>query len=139
MVVRKQRLAARSAFTLMEVLVAVAIVLILAGSGAFLYLNHLENAKKDIGKANVDTLDQQVQIYYTRHHQFPPDLATLTQLGPNGEAAAIETRALIDPWDRPYHYEPQNLHPLTRKPHVYSEGPTPGTPGSRISNWENNQ
>jgi general secretion pathway protein G len=139
MIVRKGHIVARAGFTLMEVLIVVAIILIIAGAGGYIMMTHFENAKKDMGKANVMALDQQVQAYRVRHGDYPPDLVTLTQLGPNGEAATIENKMLLDPWNRPYTYEPHSLHPLTRKPHIYSEGPMPGSPGSRISNWESNQ
>ena len=136
---RNRRAIVRAAFTLMEVLVVVMIVLILAGSGGYIYMNHLENAKKDLAKTNVMALDQEVQIYKTRHGVYPPDLQTLTQLGPNGEAATIDQKVLLDPWNLPFVYEPQSFHPLTKKPHIYTEGPNPGSPGSRISNWDTNQ
>jgi general secretion pathway protein G len=139
MLLRNQRKQIRRGFSLMEILVVVAIIVILAGSAGFVAMNHFENAKKDLAKTNVLALDQEIGIWRTRHGDYPPDLGTLTQLGPNGEAATLTSDRLLDPWARPYAYEPQNLHPTTRKPHIYTEGPTPGAPGSRISNWEGNQ
>jgi general secretion pathway protein G len=134
-----QRRLQRSAFTLLEVLVVVAIIVVLAGAGTFIYLNHLENAKRDLGKAGVMALDQEVRAFFTRYGEYPPDLSVLTLPSPEGGPAAVEAKALYDPWNRPYFYEPTNLHPLTQKPHIFSEGPHPGMAGSRISNWENNQ
>ena len=139
MIARNSRAATRAAFTLMEVLVVVAIILILAGAGGYIYMNHLENAKKDLCKANVMALDQEIGAWRTRHGDYPTQLAELAALGPNGEAATIENKMLLDPWNQPYFYEPQNLHPLTKKPHIYSNGATPGNPAGRISNWEGNQ
>jgi general secretion pathway protein G len=136
---RTRRVATRAGFTLMEVLVVVAIIVILAGAGGYIYMSHLENAKKDLAKTGAMALDQQVNAYRVRHGDYPPDLLTLTQPGSDGTPAALESKVLLDPWSRPYVYEPANLHPLTRKPHIYSEGPSPGTPGSRVSNWETNQ
>src|SRR5262249_30427729 len=128
----------RSAFTLLEMLVVVAIIVVLAGAGGFIYMGHLENAKKDLAKAGVMALDQEVGMYRTRHGDYPPDLATLTQPGADGTPASITQKALLDPWSRPYGYEAGSLHPTTRKPHIYSEGPSPGVPGSRVTNWDTN-
>jgi len=139
MTTRDRRVVARAAFTLMEVLVVVAIIVILAGAGGYIYMSHLENAKKDLAKAGAMALDQQIGAYRTRHGDYPPDLLTLTQPGADGTPAALESKTLLDPWSRPYVYEPANLHPLTKKPHIFSEGPSPGIPGSRVSNWETNQ
>ena len=136
---RNRRPQLRSAFTLLEVLVVVAIIVILAGAGGYIYMSHLENAKKDLAKAGIMALDQEVQAFKTRHGDYPPDLLMLTQPGQDGTPAALESKTLMDPWNRPYTYEAANYHPLTRKPHIYSEGPSPGLTGSRISNWEGNQ
>ena len=76
----------------MEILVVVAIIVILAGSAGFVAMNHFENAKKDLAKTNVLALDQEIGIWRTRHGDYPPDLSTLAQLGPNGEAATLTLR-----------------------------------------------
>jgi type II secretory pathway pseudopilin PulG len=120
----------------MEVLVVVAIIVILAGAGGYIYMSQLEATKKDLAKAGCNTLTQQISAYKTRHGDFPPDLLTLTQAGSDGTPAALKASALNDPWGRAYTYEPMNRHPLTHEPHIYSEGPSPGTPGSRVSNWD---
>jgi len=139
MLLRNQRKQIRRGFSLMEILVVVAIIVILAGSAGFVAMNHLENAKKDLAKTNVLALDQEVGIYRTRHGDYPPDLNVLTQVDAQGGAATLTADRLLDPWGRPYVYEPQSRHPTTQKPHLYTEGPTPGAPQSRISNWDGNQ
>ena len=129
----------RAAFTLLELLVVVAIIVILAGAGGYVMMGHLENAKKDLAKAGVSNLEKEVMAYRTRYGDYPADLLVLMQPGADGTPAAVEEKVLLDPWNRPYSYEATNLHPLTRKPHIYSEGASPGQPGSRITNWDGNQ
>jgi hypothetical protein len=90
----------------------------------------------DRAKIDVVVLEQGVQVYKVRHGELPPTLRTLTEPGPSGERPTLEAQVLTDPWNRPYKYEPNNLHPLSGKPRIYSEGPNPGQPRSRISNWE---
>jgi type II secretion system protein G len=139
MTARNRRMGNRAAFTLLEVMIVVVIVAILAGAGGFVYMTHLETAKKDLAKSGVMGLTQQVQIYKTQNGDYPPDLLTLTRPGNDGTAAALKESALLDPWGRPYMYEPTTLHPLTKEPRIYSQGPNPGLPGSIISNWDGNQ
>jgi general secretion pathway protein G len=135
MTARKQRALRRAGFTLMEVLVVVAILVVLAGTGGVVYMKYLDDAKKDIAKMNVQTIDDAVQSYKIRNGDYPTDLNVLTQPGQDGGAAVLEAKHLLDPWGRPIVYEPQNLHPSTHKPHVYSNGPNPGNAAGKISNW----
>src|SRR5262249_51408721 len=101
MISRKGRARRRAGFTLMEVLVVVAILVVLAGTGGVVYMKYLDDAKKDTAKIGVDMLDQAVQAYKIKNGDYPNDLTPLTQPGQDGTPAALETRALIDPWGRP--------------------------------------
>jgi general secretion pathway protein G len=125
----------RAAFTLMEVLVVVAIIIVLAGAGGVIYMRYLDDAKKDRARIDLKALSDAVNTYKAQHGDLPLSLEQLTQRTADGGTAYIEIAALIDPWGRPYVYEPQNLHQLTGKPHLYSDGPVPGDPSSRISSW----
>ena len=62
MIVRTSRVAARSTFragfTLMELLVVVALLVVLAGTGGVIYMNYLEGAKEDVAKSQVQVLIQ---------------------------------------------------------------------------------
>ena len=84
MIVRTSRAAARSTFragfTLMELLVVVALLVVLAGTGGVIYMNYLESAKEDVARAQVQTLTQAAQMYAIAHGgTFAPDLNSLTQ------------------------------------------------------------
>jgi len=126
---------ARSAFTLMEVLVVVAIIIVLAGAGGVIYMRYLDDAKKDRARIDLKTLSDAVNSYKVQHGDYPPSLEALTQRTLDGGTAYIEIAALIDPWGRPYVFERENRHPQTGKPHLFSEGPNMGDANSRISNW----
>jgi general secretion pathway protein G len=130
--VRGRRDATRSGFTLMEVLVVAAILVILAGTGTIILFRYLEDARVDAAKLGVKSLETGVQGYQMSHNQqLPPNLEALT-VAEGGRPAYIGTEGLIDPWGQPYIYEPQNLHPQTRKPHIYSKGPDGN---NVIDNW----
>jgi general secretion pathway protein G len=121
----------RAGFTLMEVLVVAAIIVILAGVGGVVYTNYLEKAKEDTAYLMVKTLSEQVELYKVNYGDYPPSLEVFTQPIEN-KPAVLEASQLFDPWGRPYQYERENRHQLTGKPRVYSTG----ADGSKIiANW----
>ncbi len=126
--------AARSAFTLMEVLVVVAILVVLAGAGAYVYTGYLDKAREDTARMGVSELEKAVEAYKVAYGDYPTDLTILTQ-AIEGRPAALQERALLDPWQRPYVYEPGTRHPQTGRPRIYSQGPNPGDASKVISNW----
>ena len=137
MIVRTSRVAARSTFragfTLMELLVVVALLVVLAGTGGVIYMNYLEGAKEDVAKSQVQVLTEAAQMYQIKTGSYPPDLNTLTQPTADGKAASLEVSALIDPWQRPYQYQyPGQHHPGQNKPDVWSTGPDGN---QQIGNW----
>lgn len=131
----RNHLVARSAFTLLEVLVVVAIIVVLAGAGGVIYMRYLDDAKKDRARIDLKTLSDAVNSYKMQQGDYPPSLEALTQRTVDGGTAYLEVAALLDPWGRPYVFERENRHPQTGKPHLYSEGPNPGDGHSRISSW----
>jgi general secretion pathway protein G len=137
MIVRTSRAAARktvrAGFTLMELLVVVALLVVLAGTGGVIYMNYLEGAKEDVAKSQVQVLTEAAQMYQIKTGSYPPDLNTLTQPTADGKAASLETSALIDPWQRPYQYQyPGQHHPGQNKPDVWSTG---HDGNQQIGNW----
>ncbi len=134
MTVRHSRAAARVGFTLMEVLVVVAILVVLAGVGGVIYMRYLEDAKRDIAKTNIENLSVVVESFKVKYGDYPPTLDVLTQ-PIDGGSAYLEQAALLDPWQQPFVYEPENRNPLTGKPRIYSYGGAQGNQAGWISNW----
>ncbi len=130
---RKVRATSRSGFTLMEVLVAAAILVILAGVASVTVFAQLEGAKKDAARAAIDSIESAVKTFKVKHGDYPPSLDILLQ-PMEGLPAALEPSNLIDPWDHPYGYEPNTRSP-TGRPLIYSQGPNPGDPSGRVSNF----
>jgi general secretion pathway protein G len=131
MVLRTKRRDARRGFTLMELLVVVAIIVMLAGLGTWSYMRYLEGARESKAKLDITHIDQAVGIYKLDNGEYPDSLQALLQ--PTGDKpAALEQKDIVDPWNQPYVYEPQNVNPSTFKPKIYSAHATGGNP---ISNW----
>jgi general secretion pathway protein G len=136
---RTSRAAARGGFTLMEVLVVVAILVIMAGTGGVIYMNYLNKAKIDRAKMDVQSLTTAVMAYDVSYGSMPASLQQLTQRMPDGSPATVEVGQLLDPWNQPYQYNPQGQHHgMTGKPDIWSNGPPNSANSQMIGNWSNN-
>src|SRR6202035_1302650 len=93
-------------------------------------------SKKDRAKLDCKNLEQLITSYFAKHDKYPENLEALAQTHSNGSPPLVSEKGLIDPWGRPYHYDPQKLHPKTERPLIWSDGPNPGEDGSKISNWD---
>ena len=86
-------------------------------------------------KIHVQTLAKASEIFKTRYGAYPPTLKSLTEMQPGGVPALLPVEGLIDPWLRPYQYDPKQLDPKTNYPLVWSEGPDPKDKKGKIMNW----
>jgi general secretion pathway protein G len=124
---------ARQAFTLMEVLVVVAILLVLAGSAGVLYMKYLEDARYDTAKTKAVMLGDACEAYKIRHGTYPDSLDTLAMPDADGGKPSIEQSMLFDPWQQRYVLDHTGQHHNGLKCDVYSPGP----PGENrpVGNW----
>jgi general secretion pathway protein G len=121
----------RSAFTLMEVLVVVAILVVLAGVGVPLYLRYLEDSKKDIAKTTASQLGQACVTFHVKYQRLPESLQELVQ-PPDGGKPYVEPKMLQDPWGKPFQYQPEGPNNgALGKPDVFTVAPD----GTQIGNW----
>jgi Type II secretion system (T2SS), protein G len=84
----------------------------------------------------IKSLETVVTAYFVRHGAYADSLKALTQRQPDGGPAMLVETGLLDPWERPYLYDPKQRNPKTDRPLIWSQGPNPGQPGSIIANWE---
>jgi general secretion pathway protein G len=133
---RGRRAAVRRGFTLMEVMLVVAILVILAGTGGVIYFRYLDEAKVGQAKMGVRSLTTAVDTYYIKYGDYPPTLQSLTGRMQDGSPPYLEVSALVDPWSHPYHYAvPGPHHTQTGKPDIWSDGPRPGDASGAVGNW----
>ena len=93
----------RAAFTLTEMLVVVAIIVVLAGIGGAILLPQLEHAKERTAKVKAKAIQDAAQNYFLIHDEYPPDINTLIQRDPeNNNSAYLEPDGIVDPWGKPY-------------------------------------
>jgi general secretion pathway protein G len=133
-VTRGTRTATRAAFTLMEIMVVVAIIVILAGVSVVAVTRYMEQARVDATRAKLKTVETAVSDFYNRNHEYPANLEILTQrIG--GLPAYLENKDIVDEWGHEILIDQSQRHPQTDRPLIYSNGPNPGDPNSRITNW----
>jgi len=131
---REPRATKRAGFTLMEMLIVVAIIVVLAGVGGVVYLRVLDESKVNVAKSQAKILAEAVAMYELSCGRYPANLEELTQ-PQDGKKALLEPSALIDPWSRPYQLAvPGPHHPTTGAPDVWSLGPT-GDQNGAVGNW----
>ena len=113
--------------TLLEILVAVAIVAILGGIAIPAYSNYVYMAKVDTAIADIRGLEVKINAYYADYLRFPQNLGDVNKAN------------LLDPWGTPYQYiliadmpttgpgkvecrKDKDLHPINSDYDLYSKG-----------------
>jgi prepilin-type N-terminal cleavage/methylation domain-containing protein len=89
---RRRTATRRAAFTLLEVLVVVAILVILAGVASISIFRYMEDAKVGRAKADMQTLVKTYQTYYTQNQTWPTQPAEVAPLMEQG------MNAFQSPW-----------------------------------------
>jgi general secretion pathway protein G len=117
---KNRRTLRRSAFTLMEMLVVVAIIVMLAGIGGYALLRQYDKAKRDTAKAQSKELTKACKSYYLRHSTFPPNLQALLVDDEQGVHDLDTPESLKDPWGQPYQYNAGGAHNGGRQPDIWS-------------------
>lgn len=96
---RTRSFSRRSAFTLLEVLVVVAIILVLASVATVSVMQLLRDSKGDTAKMNCVNLEKSVQTYIIKNPDAaqPQDINEIIKYVDGNDPAK-----LIDPWGSPY-------------------------------------
>jgi len=131
---RRDRKYPRGAFTLMEVLVVVAILVVLAGIGVVVF-RYLDESKESVAKLAIKNIESACSAYKVQHGNWPENLQVLT-MPEGGKPAYLKDQQIIDPWGRPYGYDPHQTHPKTGDPLIFSQGVNPGNQAGFIRSWQ---
>lgn len=121
--------ASRGAFTLMEIMVVVAIIIILIGISAPLVINYWNNSKIDATRAKIHAIQNAAQTYQMNNGHFPNSVQDLTQMDPNGRQPVLTAKDVTDSWGQQIIID-ANAGDGAR-PLIYSNGPPNG---KRIDN-----
>lgn len=136
----------RGGFTLIEVLLVLAILGVIAAMVVPQLLGRQQQANKDAAKLSITGLEQTLELYAVDHNgEFPTTGEGLEVLlvAPNndekwhGPYLKDGKKLPIDPWGRPLQYEYPGQHNSQSKPDISSGGPDKafGT-ADDIANWD---
>lgn len=115
--------AARRGFTLIEILLAIAILAVLLAIAVPSYARYLERTKIAAAQIDIITMGTAIKAFYLDNRDYPDSLA---QIGAGGK---------VDPWGEPYAYlvfrtkadigharKNRNLVPINSDFDLYSKG-----------------
>jgi general secretion pathway protein G len=125
---RRSRSRRKSAFTLMEILLVLAILVVLASMVGVSYSRIQKSMQASSARTQLGLLEQAVKAYQINVGSLPPNLdALLVAPGdlPNPakwQGPYLDKQTLpVDPWDQPFQYE--IVDPANDKFKIFSAGP----------------
>jgi general secretion pathway protein G len=121
----------RGGYTLMEMLVVVAIIVVLAGVGGYMLLPKVDEAKEDLTLTQAKQLSEAVGNYKLDNNDWPPNLQVLAQPKPGGGAPYIEESMLTPPIGGQWQYDAAGGRNKGLKPDIWADGRN----GQPIGNW----
>ena len=129
---RIAREALRQGFTLIEILVVVAIIGMLGAVAVPAYMNYLADARVATTRSLIANVDVAVKSYNMKHGKYPESLEVLQEPQEDGGDPWLEGEA-VDPWGNELKYEKQGK----KRPKITSAGPD-GEEGTEddITNYE---
>ena len=134
----RSRKRARSAFTLIEILVVVVILAVLAAVVVPNVINRIGDAKVSAAVSDIKTFETDIELFHLDTGAMPPNLdALITNPGAakwNGPYLKNQDKVPMDPWGHPYAYKAPGDN--GREYDIVSAGPDgqAGTPDD-IQSW----
>ncbi len=124
-------------FTLLELMIVVAIIAIMAGFAVTRFTGVLDNTRVTAVKTDFKTYEFALEAYYMKNSRYPSSEEGLQALVDDGFVQK-KSDALLDPWKNPYQYRYPGEY--SDSPEIWSLG-ADGTEGGEganadIFNWD---
>lgn len=123
----QRRLRRRAGFTLLEVLVVVAILVILSTVAVVATTRYLEDARKSRAQLQCKSLQSACEAYYLNSqsgNNYPQQLTDLLNPfgGTGGTASLLKNgqQDLIDPWNNQYQYTVETMGDGSQQPRIFT-------------------
>lgn len=123
---------ARRAFTLLEVLVVVAIIVMLAGIGGYLIIQRYQDGQVSAARIKAIDIAKKVEAFYVNNGDYPTGIADLIKPQPKGGQPLCDDQAVTDPWGKPFQVQLGNDAMGNQRVEVFTVSPR----GQRISNFD---
>jgi general secretion pathway protein G len=121
----------RAAFTLMEMLVVVAIIVALASIGGFALFSALGEANEDVARMKAATISKACQAYQIKRNRNPDSLDALLQKDDLGGPYIKTAEDLNDPWGKRFQYDQSGTHHNGQEVDIFTTTPE----GKTVGNW----
>jgi len=118
----------RAAFTLMEVMLVLVILVVLGSLAVQMFAGQQRSANLRAAQVQVDTIDSALDAYHLAMNSYPADISESGGLfvsqGDSWDGPYLKHAVPNDPWANPYNYDAsgQQFHQGNR-PDVWSNGP----------------
>ena len=136
----ERRLLVRAAFTLMELLVVMAIIVIIAGFGGYYVLGRLDDAKITQAIMRAKSIATALETYKLNEGEYPENLGALLQQSPSGRQPLLTNQEeILDPWGQQYQIDTQGQRGMatgntTPRADVFTRLPSGNN--REITNWD---
>ena len=131
-----------AAYTLVEIMLVLSIIVVLMSAGVYYLMGNLEVAKTSRVKSDLETITTQLKVYQMQNIDFPTTQQGLQALvtpptappKPRNWIKLLKEEALIDPWGMPYQY----AYPGKHNPDsfdLWTFGPSKVDDDKNIGNW----
>ena len=118
----------RAAFTLLEVLIVVSIIVILASLGGYYAFRAYEDAQVNEAKIKATSISKALEGFKLNNGNYPNDLSELVH-PPTGRPY-LGQEELLDPWGKQYLFDPAGGHNNGLKADVFTQTPQGQTVGN---------
>lgn len=95
----------RGGFTLIEILVVIAILAVIGSVAAVKYMAYLKDAAVKTAGLKIRELEKTVELYYSQNQRYPETLDELVTPEEEGKQSVLKASGLLDPWKNRIQYE----------------------------------